>query len=58
MKHLANRVDIKHDIPLFECNAETEIDEVFASIVWDLCGRRRHRSGALRLPIRRRPRSS
>lgn len=41
MKRIANRAEIKRDIPMFEDNAETEIDEVFDSIVWDLCGRRK-----------------
>jgi hypothetical protein len=40
MKRIANGAEIKRDIPLFECNAETEIDEVFDSINWDLPGRR------------------
>jgi hypothetical protein len=56
MKRIANRAEIKRDIPMFEDNAETEIDEVFDSIVWDLCGWRH--PGEVRLPIRRRsPRS-
>jgi len=40
MKRIADRAEIKRDIPLFEDNAETEIDEVFDSICWDLPGRR------------------
>jgi hypothetical protein len=36
MKH----IKICHDIPMFEANAEAEIDEVFASVIWDLCGHR------------------
>jgi hypothetical protein len=41
MKRIAKRAEIKRDIPMFEDNAEVEIDEIFASIVWDLCGRRK-----------------
>ncbi len=57
MKRLAKRAEIKRDIPLFEDNAEVEIDEVFDSIVWDLCGWRHPgpRSGGVRLPLNRRP---
>jgi hypothetical protein len=57
MKRIAQRAEIKRDIPMFEDNAEAEIDEVFDSIVWDLCGRRHpgHQSREVRLPISRRP---
>jgi hypothetical protein len=39
MKRLVHRADIKRDIPLFDDSTETD-DEIFSSIVWDLCGRR------------------
>jgi hypothetical protein len=49
MKRIANRREIQRDVPLFEDNAETEIDEIFDSICWDLPGRR---PGGVRRPIR------
>ncbi|GEM_PF-4615676 len=36
---MKRKTEIYHDIPLFEANAEDEIDEVFESVIWDLCGR-------------------
>ena len=40
MKRIAERTEIKHDVPLFDDDAVSEIDEVFDSVAWDLCGRR------------------
>ena len=40
MKRIAARNEIKHDVPLFDDDAVSEIDEVFASVAWDLCGHR------------------
>jgi hypothetical protein len=40
MKRIAERTEIKRDVPLFDDDAVSEIDEVFDSVAWDLCGRR------------------
>ena len=41
MKRIAERTEIKRDVPLFDDDAVSEIDEVFDSVAWDLCGIRR-----------------
>jgi hypothetical protein len=43
MKRIAERTEMKHDVPLFDDDAVSEIDQVFDSVAWDLCGRRQVR---------------
>ena len=46
--------DIKRDIPLFDDCDVPDIDEVFESVAWDLCGRKSEPSPGVLLRADRR----